>query len=72
MLTRHWIFVDANGEVNEVKGPGARGFTPIIRPGASWDYESGTLFETERGSMRGSFQIETLKDNTADGPWRRE
>ena len=25
MLTRHWAFADADGKVEEIKGPGARG-----------------------------------------------
>ena len=41
MLTRHWIFVDAEGKVEEVKGPGARGSTPVLEPGGRWAYESG-------------------------------
>jgi len=40
MLTRHWIFVDAAGKVEEVKGPGARGHTPIMKPGDKWEYVS--------------------------------
>jgi ApaG protein len=68
MLTRHWIFVDANGKVEEVKGPGARGDTPIIHPGGSWKYQSGTNLQTATGSMRGSFQMEVLEDRTGSGP----
>ena len=61
MLTRHWVFTDANGVVSEVKGPGARGATPILAPGESWSYESGTALRTARGSMVGSFQFEVLE-----------
>eukprot|EP00964_Phaeocystis_antarctica_P072625 scaffold44439_cov40-Phaeocystis_antarctica.AAC.3 len=46
MLTRHWIFTDATGKVTEMKGPGARGVTPVLRPGDSWQYESGTRLDT--------------------------
>jgi len=63
MLTRHWIFVDSEGTLdNEVKGPGARGVTPVLPPGGSWTYESGTSLPTSYGSMYGSFQFEVLKD----------
>jgi ApaG protein len=68
MLTRHWVFVDAHGKVEEVKGPGARGDTPIIHPGGTWNYQSGTNLQTATGSMRGSFQMEVLEDRTGSGP----
>lgn len=62
MLTRHWVFVDGKGRLeNEVKGPGARGVTPVLPPGAEWSYESGTSLHTSYGSMHGSFQFEILK-----------
>jgi len=60
MLTRHWVFVDEKRTVNEVKGPGARGVTPVLIPGGSWAYESGTSLRTARGSFYGSFQFEVL------------
>lgn len=61
MLTRHWVFVDATGKVHEMKGPGARGVTPVLRPGESWRYESGSSLATPSGAMHGSFQFETLR-----------
>jgi uncharacterized protein affecting Mg2+/Co2+ transport len=67
MLTRHWVFVDAHGKVDEVKGPGARGHTPILQPGGRWGYESGTGMSTATGSMRGSFQLETLSKVAVPG-----
>mmetsp|Transcript_8744 Transcript_8744/g.16579 ORF Transcript_8744/g.16579 Transcript_8744/m.16579 type:complete len:445 (+) Transcript_8744:34-1368(+) len=68
MLTRHWLFVDSTGRLaNEVKGPGARGVTPVLPPGGEWSYESGTSLETSYGSMYGSFQFEVLKGDTAPG-----
>lgn len=61
MLTRHWIFTDSTGKVSEMKGPGARGVTPVLRPGDSWQYESGSRLDTNSGAMHGSFQLETLR-----------
>eukprot|EP00435_Cladocopium_sp_Y103_P005342 s2863_g1.t1 len=61
MLTRHWIFVDALGRLAaEVKGPGARGVTPVLPPQGEWTYESGTSLDTPYGSMHGSFQFDLL------------
>ena len=61
MLTRHWVFTDSTGKVHEMKGPGARGVTPVLRPGESWRYESGSSLATPSGAMHGSFQFETLR-----------
>ena len=49
------------GQVNEMKGPGARGVTPVLRPSDSWQYESGARLDTRSGAMHGSFQLETLR-----------
>jgi len=65
MLTRHWVFVDAQGRLDsEVKGPGARGVTPVLPPGGEWSYESGTSLATPYGSMHGSFQFEVLQGSS--------
>jgi ApaG protein len=40
MLSRHWVFGDASGKTSEVKGPGAVGETPVLKPGESWSYDS--------------------------------
>ena len=60
MLARHWVFVDATGSAHEMKGPGARGVTPVLAPGESWEYESGASLTTPTGSMHGGFQFEVL------------
>jgi ApaG protein len=38
LLTRHWIITDANGNVEEVKGPGVVGNQPVLAPGESFEY----------------------------------
>ena len=63
MLSRHWVFTDSDGKSHEMKGPGARGVTPILGPGDSWAYESGATLTTPIGAMHGGFQFETLKAN---------
>jgi len=69
MLTRHWVFVDAHGGLSaEVKGPGARGVTPVLPPGGEWTYESGTSLSTPIGSMYGSFNFEVLKTSRVGEP----
>ena len=70
MLTRHWIFADSATppNVHEMQGPGARGVTPVLAPGDSWEYESGTSLRTSTGSMHGSFEFATLRDVSGARP----
>jgi ApaG protein len=55
--TRHWIITDGLGEVEEVKGPGVVGEQPVLSPGESFRYTSGAVLPTERGTMRGTYQM---------------
>ncbi|MBX3611855.1 MAG: Co2+/Mg2+ efflux protein ApaG [Hydrogenophaga sp.] len=55
LIARHWIIEDALGHTEEVKGLGVVGHQPLLRPGESFQYTSGTRLRTPTGSMRGSF-----------------
>ena len=44
--------LDATGKVEEVRGPGVVGETPVIPPGQAYDYVSGCALQTSSGSMR--------------------
>ncbi|MEM8609260.1 MAG: Co2+/Mg2+ efflux protein ApaG [Myxococcota bacterium] len=57
LRSRHWIITDGLGEVEEVKGPGVVGEEPVLRPGESFRYSSGAVLTTERGTMRGTYQM---------------
>ncbi|MDI1430343.1 Co2+/Mg2+ efflux protein ApaG [Polyangium sorediatum] len=57
LRTRHWIITDGNGKVEEVRGPGVVGKQPTLRPGEHFEYTSGCVLETPRGSMRGTYQM---------------
>jgi ApaG protein len=59
LLSRHWMITNAHGEFSEVKGPGVIGQQPILRPGESHTYTSGTQLNTPSGMMGGSYQMET-------------
>ncbi len=59
LISRHWIIRDANGRVEEVKGPGVVGDQPVLEPGDSYEYTSGCPLPTSFGSMRGSYQMVT-------------
>ena len=55
LLGRHWIITDANGRVEQVRGPGVVGDQPVIAPGGSYDYVSGCPLPTSSGTMVGSY-----------------
>lgn len=57
LLSRHWLITDGNGQVQEVRGAGVVGEQPLIAPGASHNYSSGTLLATQVGTMQGSYQL---------------
>ena len=68
LLSRHWIITDANGKVIEVKGMGVVGEQPLLQPGQSFEYTSGTHLETAVGTMRGSYQMVAGDGHQFDAP----
>jgi ApaG protein len=58
LRSRYWRITDANGRVEEVRGPGVVGQTPTIGPGQSFEYTSGCPLRTASGIMVGSYQME--------------
>jgi ApaG protein len=57
LISRHWIITDARSQVQEVRGLGVVGAQPLIKPGESFEYTSGTAIATPVGTMRGSYQM---------------
>jgi ApaG protein len=57
LLSRHWIITDANGHIEEVRGPGVVGEQPVLSPGESFQYTSGCPLKTSTGVMRGTYQM---------------
>ena len=57
LQTRHWVITDANGHVEEVRGPGVVGEQPILDPGEFFDYTSFCPLPTPFGTMEGTFQM---------------
>ncbi len=59
LIGRYWHITDANGQVQEVRGDGVVGEQPVLRPGESFEYTSGTPLSTPSGIMVGRYQMET-------------
>ena len=66
LISRHWIITDALGEAQEVRGPGVVGRQPVLEPGESFQYTSGCPLTTPFGSMRGTYQIVTDRQEQFD------
>ncbi len=66
LLTRHWIITDANGHVQEVRGPGVVGQQPLLSAGQSFEYKSFCPLKTSFGTMHGTFQMVTDSGETFD------
>ena len=59
LLTRYWHITDGMGRVQEVRGAGVVGEQPVLNPGESYEYTSGTPLPTSSGIMKGTYQMST-------------
>ena len=66
LITRHWVITDANGKVEEVRGPGVVGKQPTLEPGQSFEYTSACPLETAFGTMQGSYQMQLNEGDEFD------
>jgi ApaG protein len=57
LISRHWIIKEANGEQQEVKGLGVVGAQPLLQPGETFEYTSGTVLNSPMGEMHGTYQM---------------
>lgn len=55
LISRTWNVNDANGHTDKVRGLGVVGQQPLLKPGQSFEYTSGTRLHTPTGTMHGSF-----------------
>jgi ApaG protein len=66
LISRHWIITDAENVTQEVKGLGVVGEQPLLQPGESFEYTSGTAMATPVGTMQGSYQMVAEDGNKFD------
>ena len=57
LLNRYWHITDGYGRVQEVRGPGVIGKQPVLGPGESFEYTSGSPLSTPSGIMVGSYEM---------------
>ncbi|MBK8158532.1 MAG: Co2+/Mg2+ efflux protein ApaG [Rhodospirillaceae bacterium] len=59
LRNRYWRITDSLGRVQEVRGAGVVGEQPILHPGESYEYTSGTPLKTPSGIMVGTYEMES-------------
>ena len=57
LLRRTWQITDARGRTQHVHGPGVVGEQPLLGPGESFEYTSGTPLDTPSGIMVGAYHM---------------
>ncbi len=67
LLRRTWRITDARGRTQHVHGAGVIGEQPVMEPGESFEYTSGTPLDTPSGFMVGAYHmIETASGEAFD------
>ncbi|HEY8191174.1 MAG TPA: Co2+/Mg2+ efflux protein ApaG [Alphaproteobacteria bacterium] len=64
LRSRYWRITDANGFTQEIEGEGVVGDQPVLRPGESYEYTSGTPLATPSGFMVGTYRMEKSDGGT--------
>ena len=57
LLGRYWLITNGNGREIEVQGEGVVCEQPHIAPGEEYQYTSGAVIETPRGTMQGHYEM---------------
>ncbi len=57
LLRRTWRITDAHGRTQHVHGEGVVGEQPVLEPGESFEYTSGTPLSTASGFMTGQYHM---------------
>jgi len=63
---RFWQIADSRGQVQEVRGAGVVGETPIVKSGETFRYTSGAPLTAPSGMMRGSYTMRTESGESFD------
>jgi len=60
LISRHWDVLDSLKEMESIDGEGVIGKKPVIQPGRSHTYRSGTLLASPIGAMKGFYEMVNL------------
>jgi len=64
LINRRWRITDGTGSLHEVFGPGVVGEQPILAPGETFEYTSGTPLRTPSGIMVGEYEMVSERGET--------
>ena len=59
LISRHWVITDGDGSEKHVRGMGVVGEQPVLAPGTSFEYMSGSQLTHPMGTMQGTYQMQT-------------
>lgn len=59
VMERFWTIADSRGQVQEVRGVGVVGETPVVRSGETFRYSSGAPLTAPSAMMLGTYRMET-------------
>jgi ApaG protein len=57
LMRRTWRITDARGKTQHIDGDGVVGERPLLEPGESFEYTSGTPLDTPSGFMVGTYHM---------------
>jgi ApaG protein len=57
LISRTWRIVDSQGRTQVVRGEGVIGQQPVLEPGETFEYTSGTPLDTPSGFMSGHYHM---------------
>jgi GTP cyclohydrolase I len=72
LRSRYWHITDANGLVQEVRGSGVVGEQPVLEPGETFEYTSGTPLATPRPDNSEETMPDDKPGNTMPAPDRAQ
>ncbi|MCB0317705.1 MAG: Co2+/Mg2+ efflux protein ApaG [Bdellovibrionales bacterium] len=58
LINRHWIVFSGGIQFADVKGEGVIGLQPVLNPGDSFQYGSGSTIDDVHGSMHGTYTFQ--------------
>jgi ApaG protein len=65
LLRRSWQITDGQGRTQQVQGEGVVGEKPVLEPGQSFEYTSGTPLATPSGIMQGAYHMVVMATGEA-------
>ena len=71
LLSRHWKILESVSRPQYINGNGVVGKKPVLKPGQSHTYQSGSLITSPLGSMTGTYimiNFSTAKKFNVDVP----